>query len=219
MPAQIWSKVEDKWAYILTLDGHEVHRLKVTGNMLTLKRNIKAVMDALGEGKAPSAAGAKSVESLDARTISKAELAPGHGSLTLHGAPGQAQTLAYTTGDNDADAILRAILAQSGRTFEPTHEPIGVGEALLPPGIAGLVGGGIGFALYDSAAKVAAGREVEVNGIRRRGLKKMLINIAEVLGTTGSIAVGVLAVALALAWAVRRITHRPQRTVWMPTPA
>jgi hypothetical protein len=54
MESQIWLKSEEKWAYILMLRGHEVHRLKVTGNVLTLKRNVKAVLDALEQGTAPS---------------------------------------------------------------------------------------------------------------------------------------------------------------------
>lgn len=31
MESQIWSKSEDKWACILNLRGHEVHRVRVTG--------------------------------------------------------------------------------------------------------------------------------------------------------------------------------------------
>lgn len=216
MEPRIWSKVEEKQAHVLMLQGHEVHLLKVTGNMLTLKRNVKNALEALGQGRGPKEAGAKPVATLDARSIAKAELSPGNGSLTLHGEAEKGKKLAYSTGDNDADAILRAILAESGRAFRPTQEPIGVGEALLPPAIIGAIGGGLSFALYDSAAKMASGEDVEVTGIRRRGIKRMLINAAEVLGTGGSIGVGVLVLALVLAWAVRRITHRPERTVWLP---
>ena len=59
--------------------------LKITGISLTLKRKVQGVLDALRDGKEPSDVGAKSLETLDARAISKAEVSPGNGSLTLHG--------------------------------------------------------------------------------------------------------------------------------------
>ncbi len=219
MESQIWSKSEEKWAYILVLRGNEVSRLKVTGNVLTLKRNVKAVIDALEQGQPPADVGAKSVETLDARTLAKAELSPGNGSLTLHGGADGKTELTYSTADNNADEILRAILAQSGRTFQPTQEEIGVVEALVPPGIIGIVGGLLWAGVYQSAGQIAAGGEVEVKGLRRRGWQRLLIWAAELLGTGGTIAVGVLLGVLILGWAAKRIIHRPERTVWLPEKA
>jgi hypothetical protein len=216
MESRIWSKSEEKWAYILMLRGQEVHCLKVTGNMLTLKRNVKAVLEALEQGQAPAEVGAKSVETLDARTITKAELSPGNTSLTLHGGAEGSKQLAYTTGNSDANEILRTILAQTGRTFQATQEEIGVVEALAPPGIVGAVAGLGWVAVYSAAGKMAAGEEVEVNGVRRRGLKRMLIWVAEILGPTGTIAVGAVLLVLILGWAAARVIRRPQRTVWLP---
>jgi hypothetical protein len=100
MELQIWSKSEDKRAFILMLRGHEVFLLKVTGISLTLKRKAQGVLDALRQGKDPSDVGAKSVENFDARTISKAEVSPGNGSLTLHGDGDGPKTLAFSTADN-----------------------------------------------------------------------------------------------------------------------
>jgi hypothetical protein len=219
MESQIWSKSEEKWAYILVLRGHEVHRLKVTGNALTLKRKVQGVLEALQQGQAPADVGAKSVETLDARTIGKAEVSPGNGSLTLHGEGDGAKALSFSTAESNADEVLRAILAQSGRTFQPAQEEIGVVEALVPPVFLGVLGGLFWMGVYQSAGKLAAGEEVEVHGLRRRGLQRLLIWVAEILGTGGTVAVGVVLLVLVLGWAAKRIIHRPERTVWRPEPA
>jgi hypothetical protein len=219
MDSQIWSNASEKFAYVLTLRGHEVHLLKVTGNVLTLKRNLKGVLEALGQGQPPAEAGAKSFETLDARTIRKAEVSPGNTSLTLHGGEDGSKKLTYATGGNDAGAILQAILAESGQSFQPTQEEIGVVEALVPPAIVGALGGLFWMGTYQAAGKLAAGEEVEVHGFRRRGLQRILITVAELLGTGGTIAVGVLLLVLVVGWAARRIIHRPERTVWLPAKA
>ena len=221
MDQQIWVKSEEKWATILVLRGDEVSRLKITGNMLTLKRKVQGVLEALEQGRAPSDAGAKSksVETLDARAIAKAELSPGNGSLTLHGGGDAAKALNFSAADNKADEILRAILARSGRTFQPTREEIGVVEALLPPAIVGGLAGLFWAGVYQSANELATGKDVEVKGFRRRGLQRLLIGVAEILGTGGTVAVGVVLLVLVLGWAARRIVHRPERTVWLPEKA
>ncbi len=218
MESQIWSKAEEKWAYILVLRGQDVHLLKVTGNLLTLKRNLKSVLEGLAGGQEPASAGAKSVETLDARTISKAELSPGNSSLTLHGGPEGSKQLAYTTGDQNAGQILQAILARSGQTFQQSQEEIGIVEALLPAAIVGGIGGLFWAGVYHSAGQIAAGEEVEVRG-RRRSLQRLLIWVAELLGTGGTIAVGAVLLALILGWAAMRVIKRPERTVWLPDKA
>ncbi|WZO98315.1 hypothetical protein EP7_005375 [Isosphaeraceae bacterium EP7] len=216
MESRIWLKSEEKWAYILMLREFEVFKLKVTGSMITLKRNLKAVLDALEQGKAPADAGAKWVETLDVRTIAKAEVDPGNSGLTLHSEGDKPTSISYSTGDSDADTILQTILERSGRTYQPTQEEVGVVEAVLPPlfvgGIVGLFLGGV----YSAATEIAAGNDVEVDGLRRRGLKRLLITIAEIIGVNGSIAIGVILLALIVAWIIRRIVHRPERTVWLP---
>jgi hypothetical protein len=218
METQIWSKSEEKWAYILALRGHEVHRLKVTGNMLTLKRNVKAVLEALEQGQAPSDVGAKSVESLDARTISKAEVTPENSSLTLHGGEDGSKELAYSTGDSNAGEILQAILAKSGRAFEASREAFTVFEALVSPVIIGAFAGFLWWAVYHSAGQLAAGEELEAHG-RRAGLQRMMFWVAEFLGVNGTVAVGAALLVLTIGWAAMRIVKRPERTVWLPEKA
>ena len=219
MESQIWSKSEEKWAYVLMLRGHQVYLLKVTGIPLTLKRKVQGVLEALQQSQDPAGLGAKSVETLDARTIGKAEVSPGNSSLTLHGEGEGSKELTFTTADNNADVVLRAILAESGRTFQPTQEEIGVVEALIPPAIVGALGGLFWAGVYQSAGQMAAGEEVEAKGIRRRGLQRILIWVAETLGTGGTVAVGIALLVLILGWAGMRIIRRPERTVWLPEKA
>ncbi len=216
METQIWSKSEEKWAYILVLRDQEVHCLKLTGNVFTLKGKVKTALEALSQGQAPAEVKAKAVETLDTRTISKAEVSPGNDALTLHGGQDGSKTLTYSTGEKNAEEILRAILAQSGRAFAPTKEEIGVIEALIPPVVIGAIGGFFCVGIYDDARKLAAGEDVEVTSIRRRGLRRLMITAAEMLGTNGSIAVGVALLLLIVGWAAKRIIHRPERTVWLP---
>src|ERR1700733_12511888 len=88
MQSQIWCKIEEKWAYVLMLRGPEVFCLKITGMPLGFKGKVKGVLEALEQGTSPNEVKASSVEVLDARKITKAEIAPGNNSLTLHGDPG-----------------------------------------------------------------------------------------------------------------------------------
>jgi hypothetical protein len=216
METQIWVKSEEKWAYLLVLRGDEVSQLKVTGNMLTLKKNVAGVVEALEQGKAPAEVGAKSVETLDARKISKAEVSPGNMSLTLHSEDSSASSLSFSSADSNADQILAAILARSGRTFLQKQEEIGVVEALIPPAFIGIVGGLGWFAVYMSASDIAAGKQIEVKGVRSRGLQRILITIADTLGPNGTIGLGVVLLLLVIVWAARRVIRRPLRTVWLP---
>jgi hypothetical protein len=215
MEPQIWSNSGEKRAYFLVLRGQEVHSLKVTGSVLTLKRKAQSVLDGLQQGQDPANVGASSVETLDTRSISKAQVDPGNTSLTLYGGPDGSKSLSYTPAENNADEILKAILAQSGSTFEPAEEEIGVVEALIPPVIVGVIGGGFWMGAYQAAGKMAAGEAVDVEGRRGRGLQRILIWVVELIGMNGTIAVGVLLLALVLGWATKRIVHRPKRTVWL----
>src|SRR5690349_1830334 len=99
---QIWVNPSEKWAYILMLRGHEVHQFKVTGSMLTLKRNLKTVLEELEQGAAPSDVKAKSVGVLDARTLAKAEVSPGGGSLTLKGEGENTKEMTYSAANSES---------------------------------------------------------------------------------------------------------------------
>jgi len=215
---QIWSKVSDKFAYILVLRGQDVSLLKVTGMSMMLKGKVRKVLEALEQGQSPEEAGGKLVESLNARTISKAEISPGNGSLTLHGEGDRPKKLSFSTEGSTADEVLRTILEQSGRDFQPAQEEIGVVEALIPPAIIGVLGGLFWAGINQSANTLAAGQVVEIKG-RRQGMQQMLVWVAELLGTNGTLALGVLLLVLIVGWAIARIARRPERTVWQPSTA
>lgn len=214
MESQIWLKSEEKRSFILILKDRKVHCLKITG--LMLKRKTQGVLEALQQGQEPSAAGANSVATLNVGSICKAEVSPSNGSLTLHGEGDGSKALKFSTADSNADKILQAILAQTDRPFQPSQEEIGAVEALIPPALFGAMGGLLWAGVYHAASELAAGHEVVVKGGRRRGMQQMLIGVAEMLGTTGTVAVGVLLLALILGWAAHRIIRRPLRTVWLP---
>ncbi|MEW4569802.1 hypothetical protein AB1L88_18210 [Tautonia sp. JC769] len=215
MDVQIWSKSQEKRAHVLALRGNEVSLVSLSGNMFTLKKKLKEVIERLEAGDDPSQLKAGSVATIDAASIARARVSPGNDSLTLHGGPDGSKTLSFPTADGNASEILQAILGRAGRSFQSTREDIGVFEAIIPPAIVGGLGGLFWMGTYDAATRLASGEAVEATG-RRQGMKRLLIGVADTLGTTGTIAVGVGLLALVLGWAFLRITRRPQRTVWLP---
>jgi len=182
---------------------------------LTLKKKVKAVLEALEQGTAPADAGAKSVETLDARSIVKAEVPPENTSLTLYGGPDGTTKLSYTSGTDDAGEILKAILAKSERSFQPSQEELTAVEALIGPVIIGVIGGLLWLAVNQAAGELAAGKELVAHG-RRAGLQRMLFMVAGLLGQTGSMVLGVGFLVLILGWSAARVIKRPERTVWLP---
>jgi hypothetical protein len=220
MESQIWVKSEEKWAYILMLRGHEVHKLRISGNMMTLKGKVGSVVAALEEGKDPLDVGANSVETLDARTMNKAEISLGNCFLTLYGGGDSPHELTFEPTEDNADEILQAVLANSDLDFQPTQEQIGVDEALLPPVLVGGLAGVLWYAVHMTAGHVAAAEKVQAKKVvRRQDLHRMLVWVSETLGTDNTIALGVILLALILGWAAVRVIHRPERTVWIPKTA
>ena len=134
-------------------------------------------------------------------------------------AGGTKPTVTFAPDEKNADVILRTILAQAGRSFHESKEEIGVVEAVLPPLILGAIGGFFMFGVYSAAGEIEQGEELEVTGLRRRGLKRLLIFAAQILGTKGSMAAGVVLGVATLGWMIRRIVRRPERAVWVPAEA
>jgi hypothetical protein len=219
MESQIWVDSEEKWAYILLLRDHEVHKLRISGNPLSLQGKVASAVAALEEGKDPLNLGANSVETLDLRTMSKAEVSVGNCNLTLYGEGETPKELTFTPAEDNADEILQAVLANSDRNFQPTQEQIGVGDALIPPVIVGGLAGVLWYAVHVTAGHVAAVEKVQPKRVRRQDLHRMLVWMSETLGTDNTIALGVILLVLFLGWASLRIFHRPERTVWLPTTA
>jgi hypothetical protein len=219
MNTQIWVKSQEKWAYILTLKDWDVSVLKITGNAFTLRGKVKSAVEALEQGKSPAEVGASSVQTLDARKIGRAVLGEGNTSLTLKGEGDNATELSFSPAEPNAGEIWKAVLERTGRKFHETTEEIGVVEAVLPPGFIGLFGGLLWFVVYSAASDIASGKEVEVKGGGRRGLQRLAITVAEMLGPNGVLVVGVLLLVLIVGWVAMRIIKRPTRTVWVPDQA
>jgi hypothetical protein len=213
MESQIWAKVEDKWAYIFMLTDQEVYRMKVTGLMLS--RKVKGILEALQQGQEPQDVGAKSVEHLSLQSIGKVEVNPDNTHLTLYEANGTGTSLAFSPPDDNATEIVQAVLARTGRAYEPQKQEITAFEAILGPGILGLIAGGLLAACYFTARDLEAGLVVEATG-RRAGLKSLMIMVSQILGTTGTLAVGGVIMALLLFMAINALKHRPEKTVWQP---
>lgn len=57
---------------------------------------------------------------------------------------------------------------------------------------------------------------IETAGGQRHEPGAHRVEAGQLLGPIGTIAVGVVLLTLIVAWAVRSITRRPKRTVWLP---
>jgi hypothetical protein len=182
---------------------------------LPLKGKVRKFLEALEQGGNPGEAGAKLVETLDAGSISKAEISPGNGSFKLYGEGEKPRRLSFSADGVGADEVLRTLLAQSGRTFDSVQEEIGVIEALVPPAVIGAIGGLLWAGINQSAQQLASGHEVRISG-RRRGAQQLMVWLAEMLGTSGTMALGVGLLVLVVGWAAARVFKRPQRAVWRP---
>ena len=92
------------------------------------------------------------------------------------------------------------------------------GEPLFKPEIAAAQvaeAGGSTLAALRQAGDRGAALEVMGRGARALALRCL----ADALGTTGSLAIGAVLLALVLGWAAKRIVQRPKRTVWLPATA
>jgi hypothetical protein len=219
MEAQLWVKLQDeeRWADILVLRGQEVYRLTVIADIKGLRHKLAPALEALQSGQDPQSLKADRVKSLNAQTITKADVSPDNEKLTLYYGENGSKKLIHSTGDNNAGAILQEILAQSGKTFQPVEVEIGASEALAGPVVVGVMAMAVVALIYANAGRMAAGQEVEVEGRNRiAGFLRSLKWMAQLLGPIGTIAVGAVVLILIVAWAVRSVTHRPKRTVWLP---
>lgn len=109
-------------------------------------------------------------------------------------------------------ALVRAI----GATMPDAEEvrgPIPVAQALIGPGFATLGVVGVTTVFLMLAKDVAAGEEIDTSG-RRGGLKLLIANVLDVIGTSGVIGIGVLALAGALFWGYKRMKSPPILTAF-----
>jgi len=121
----------------------------------------------------------------------------------------------------DAPTIARAVLERAGLDHPERSEDIGVVEALIAPVILGVIAGVLWAFVYGASTTIEAGEEINLNqgGRRGRGWKKLIYFVAEMLGTRGTIILGVVLLVLFVGWAIRLIVKRPQRLAWGPATA
>jgi hypothetical protein len=109
-------------------------------------------------------------------------------------------------------ALVRAI----GATMPDAEEvrgPIPVAQALIGPGFATLGVVGVTTVFLMLAKDIAAGEEVDTSG-RRGGMKQLIANVLDAIGTSGVIGIGVLALAGVLFWGYKRMKSPPILTTF-----
>ena len=109
-------------------------------------------------------------------------------------------------------ALVRAI----GATIPDAEEirgPIPVAQALIGPGFATFCVVGVTTVFLMLAREVATGEEIDTSG-RRGGLKLLIAKVLDVIGTSGVIGIGVLALAGALFWGYKRMMSPPILTTF-----
>ncbi|MEZ6124139.1 MAG: hypothetical protein R3C49_13325 [Planctomycetaceae bacterium] len=112
----------------------------------------------------------------------------------------------------DQLALVRAV----GATFPDVEEqqaPIPVLQALIGPGFATVCVVGATTVFLMLARDVAAGVEIDTSG-RRGGLKLLLAKILDVIGPSGVIGIGALALAGSLYWGYQRFKSPPILTTF-----
>lgn len=219
MEPQLWFKAQEqeRWVDILMLRGQEVCLVTVVADSKGLRHKLTPALQALQSGQDPHSLKADWVKTLNAQAMTKAELSPDNEKLTIYHGEKGSKKLIYSTGDNNAGAILQEILAQSSKTFQPVEVEIGVGEALAGPVVVGVMAAGVVALVYANAGRIAAGQDVDIQGRGRiNGFLRLLKWAGQLLGPAGTIAAGVVVMLLIVAWAVRSVSHRPTRTVWLP---
>lgn len=109
-------------------------------------------------------------------------------------------------------ALVRAIGVKLPKAQE-VRGPIPVAQALIGPGFATLGVVGVTTVFLMLARDVAAGVEIDTSG-RRAGMKILIANVLDKIGTTGVIGIGLLALAGSLFWGYKRAKSPPILTTW-----
>jgi hypothetical protein len=213
MDVQLWSKADEKRAVILALRDDEIHCLEVTGNKA--RQEAARILGALQQGQEPSTLSANSSSAIKVGSIGRAQVCEDNMLVEFHPEGENGKPLKFASGDKKGAEIIRAVLAGAGRPYREEKQDITAVEAVIPPIIIGVVGGFFWTMVYWAAGTIASGEEVKVSG-SRRGLGRMFVWAAELLGMNGTIIVGVLLLLAIIGWATMRVVRRPQRTVWQP---
>ncbi len=221
MDNRVWHKVEDKQGAVLVLTGDALHRIEFSGK--NAKREVTEVVTALLGGKDPASVVSSGSKTVPLSAIQRVEVSHDRDTvkfLTVEADKPVKVEFTVRSGD-DAPGIARAVVVRAAISHPERNEDIGVAEALLGPVIMGVIVGVLWAFVYGASTTLDAGEEINVaqGSSRGRFFNRIIVLIAELLGTNGTIAVGALFLAAFLGWAILRIVKRPQRLVWGPPAA
>ena len=221
MDTRVWHKVEEKRGVVLALTGDTLYRFEFSGN--NAKREAAEAATTLAGGQPPVGVVGGSAKTIPVSAIQRVEVSHDRDTVKFHtveqGKPVKVEFM-VRTGD-DAPGIARTVVERAGIEHPERSEDISVFEALLAPVTLAVICGVLWAIVYGIATGIEDGEEVNPNrgGMRGRGIKRFFVFIASMLGTNGTIAVGVLLLVAFIAWAVMRVVKRPQRLVWGPPAA
>ena len=217
METRIWHKAEEKLATVLVMTGDAIHRFQFTGKNAAKEANEVATAVAAGQDPAKVALGKR--ESLPLSAIKRVEVSHGKDTVKFKDLKAEKPVkIEFTPEGDDAREIALAVIERAGIAHPEGTEDIGVFEALIGPLFVAVIAG-VAFAfVYNAATTLDSGQEIDTDtgGRKGRGLKRTVVFFARMLGTNGTIAVGVIMLILVLAWGTRLVVKRPQRIVWGP---
>jgi hypothetical protein len=221
METRVWHKIEDKQGTVLALTGDAVHHISFSGK--NAKQEATEAVTALLAGKDPATVVSSSSKAVPLAAINRVEVSHDHGTVKFHTVEADKPVkveFMVRSGD-DGPGIARAVVERTAITHPERSEDIGVVEALLAPVILGVIAGVAWVFVYFAATALDSDEEINVaqGGRRGRGLKRLIVFVAEILGTNGTIAVGAVLLAAFVGWAILRVVKRPQQLVWGPPAA
>jgi hypothetical protein len=221
MENRVWHKVEDKLGTVLVLAGDTLYHFTFTGK--NAKREGADATTALLGGQNPATVAASTSKVVPLSAIQRVEVSHGRDTVKFRTVDaGKPVVLEFTVrSDDDAPTIARAVVERAGMKYPERSEDISVVEALIGPVIMGVIAGVLWAFVYGAATTLDSGQEVDVaqGSSRGRAFKRIVFFIAGLLGTKGTIAVGVVLLLVVVGSSVHRIVKRPQRLVWGPDTA
>ena len=195
--------------YVTIFDGETLHLLEnVSGKV------ARTALEAIKGGQPVAAAMGEKAMAIPASDITRVRTAEHDDFVQVRFTKAGAEKhhVVAMPGLDEQLALVRAI----GATIPDAEEvrgPIPVVLALIGPGLATLGVVGVTTVFLMLAKDVAAGEEIDTSG-RRGGLKLLIAKVLDVIGPSGVIGIGVLALAGALFWGYKRMKSPPILTTF-----
>ncbi len=216
MEQQVWQRIEEKVGVLLALTSDTLYRIEFVGKNGG-KEATEAATALLG-GQDPATITSGKSQVIPVTSIRRVEVSSGRDTVKFFsGETDKPVKVEFTvkSGD-DAPAIARTVIEKTAISPEERSEDVGVVEAIIAPVILGVIVGFFWALVYSSASSLETGGGLDTHqgSSRSRGLKRIILMVAELLGPTGTLVVGAILLIAFVAWGVKQIVKRPQRTVW-----